>query len=348
MKTTLLLLIGLTFSGVSFTQLTCDASAIQGSFGIWPEEFDDATANVPYSQQLNFKAPTNTADIPGAPVTATINTFKIVSVTGLPSGFTYSCNMPNCEGYIGGDSGCAELVGTATTSQVGSYNITIVISANVTIPLFGSQDMSQTFSNFTFVVQSDQTGDCGISIETGKTPLCVDSTLQLKANTEGGVWGVTGAGVEVSQTGLVKGISAGNAIITYGGGTSMCAEEGNYLVVVQKCTAPSDPPGGEPNPPGGNPNPNPTPPDTTSAINDLAISQAVLYPNPTTDFVTIENSTDVVSYTIFDMNGRKIVEEKVQNTQNIIDVQFLNSGIYFVKLNELNGASVTHKLIKRD
>jgi len=339
MKKTLFLLIGTALSAVSFAQPTCDTNAVQGSFGIVPEEFDDAIVNVPYSQTLNFKAPTNTSGIPGAPPGATIHSFKIVSVTGLPAGFTYQCDKPNCEGYVGGSSGCAELSGTAT--QTGNYSISITISANVTAPILGNQDIEQTFSNFTFTVQTDQTGDCAISIVEGTTPLCVDSTLQLTAVAEGGVWAITGNGATVSQSGLVTGTSDGNVIVTYGGGTSACAEEGTYLVAIKACESSTPPPPDTPTPPGGGP----TPPPTTSAIGDLATSQNVLYPNPTKQFVTIQNNSDFIAYSLYDMNGRLIATEKLQNSQNTINVQSLNNGVYFVKLENLKGEKITHKLI---
>lgn len=72
-----------------------------------------------------------------------------------------------------------------------------------------------------------------------------------------------------------------------------------------------------------------------------------IYPNPTSDFVFIENPKDLKVNTvqIFDMLGKKIAEN--QNIiENKIDMQFLSKGNYFIKIFFENGAIETQKILK--
>ena len=70
-----------------------------------------------------------------------------------------------------------------------------------------------------------------------------------------------------------------------------------------------------------------------------------IYPNPATDQVTIEgipNST----LRIFDITGKMIMTTTIQDNQETINISYLNSGIYFLELQDENTKTVK-KLIKR-
>lgn len=135
MKKQLLIALMTLIAGYSSAQ-TCNPQYQDSTFGAWPDtttNFAPAYVNVPYVQPLDFKAPANSGDIDPQYAGGTINSYRVTSVTGLPTGFTYHCSAANCQ-YNGGVAGCAELRGTATIGQVGVYPITINIQAQITIP----------------------------------------------------------------------------------------------------------------------------------------------------------------------------------------------------------------------
>jgi len=70
-----------------------------------------------------------------------------------------------------------------------------------------------------------------------------------------------------------------------------------------------------------------------------------VFPNPTTDFVTIKSSVDTYnSVAVFDLTGKKLFEES--NT-SIINMSELSSGIYLLKINTVSGKSIVKKVIKK-
>jgi hypothetical protein len=72
-----------------------------------------------------------------------------------------------------------------------------------------------------------------------------------------------------------------------------------------------------------------------------------VYPNPTTDLVTISNKNQLIHFVqLFDVNGKLLWEQSVN--QNMVDLhlQNLSSGIYFVKIRTENQAVQNVKVIK--
>ena len=69
-----------------------------------------------------------------------------------------------------------------------------------------------------------------------------------------------------------------------------------------------------------------------SSIKNYTPSKSVhLYPNPTRDILNIESpNQEVISAEIFNINGQKVHEEYLPAKQ--IDISFLKSGIYFIRL----------------
>ncbi len=70
-----------------------------------------------------------------------------------------------------------------------------------------------------------------------------------------------------------------------------------------------------------------------------------VYPNPVTDKITIENATGLKAK-IYDVSGKILLETKIQNAKEIIDLRHLNTGIYFIDLQDKN-IKTTSKLIKK-
>lgn len=72
---------------------------------------------------------------------------------------------------------------------------------------------------------------------------------------------------------------------------------------------------------------------------------AKLYPNPTVDELFIETEEQQVVLTIYDLQGRVIFEQKLEDSKNQISLRFLPAGIYQVLLKS-NSKQLHHKLVK--
>jgi len=59
-----------------------------------------------------------------------------------------------------------------------------------------------------------------------------------------------------------------------------------------------------------------------------------VFPNPTTDAITIE-ARDAFNYTVYDLNGRAVIQGK-GNTMETISLQTLMNGQYILSLNTGN------------
>jgi hypothetical protein len=88
--------------------------------------------------------------------------------------------------------------------------------------------------------------------------------------------------------------------------------------------------------------------DTVDAVTEEASVQISVYPNPATDFVTI-NMTDqnAIGSTIemYNQVGQRIISQKISQLQFQLNIGTLNRGVYFVKINDGKSKNVT-KLVK--
>jgi hypothetical protein len=73
------------------------------------------------------------------------------------------------------------------------------------------------------------------------------------------------------------------------------------------------------------------------------------FPNPTTDFLTlkIEGKTQLQYIaTLYDLNGKLLVNKKVEGTEASIDMSNLVIATYFLKVTQSNNVVKTFKIIK--
>ncbi len=152
----LLLSIALAVGGTFAVNAQCTPGAnyADSLFGVWPDtiqNFPLATANVSYTTDLNFKVPTDAGDIDPTFAGATIVSFSVNDVVGLPPGMDYTCNISNCS-YLGGANGCAQITGTCATP--GTYDIQIDLTATVSIPFVGEIPVPQSFTGYKIIVGS--------------------------------------------------------------------------------------------------------------------------------------------------------------------------------------------------
>ena len=101
--------------------------------GIDPDSatnFAPAYANSPYSQLVTIRVPQDTQALPPPIPPLSWDSTVMVSMTGLPPGFTYNCwnagpgNQSRCS-WRGNTAGCALITGNPTINDTGTYNLTI-------------------------------------------------------------------------------------------------------------------------------------------------------------------------------------------------------------------------------
>ncbi|PZU83376.1 MAG: hypothetical protein DI529_12720 [Chryseobacterium sp.] len=79
------------------------------------------------------------------------------------------------------------------------------------------------------------------------------------------------------------------------------------------------------------------------ATNDIKSKSGVIYPNPTKDFIHIQNNKNIQSLQIYNAEGRLLMEANKQP----LDLSGLNSGNYILKITYDNQQTDTKKIIKQ-
>lgn len=82
-------------------------------------------------------------------------------------------------------------------------------------------------------------------------------------------------------------------------------------------------------------------PDALTSLTDALLN---MYPNPASNLVTLELSSDVSGIQIYAFTGNLIQEYTVQKSVVKLDISEFSKGIYMIKINT-NNASTVHKLI---
>jgi hypothetical protein len=81
----------------------------------------------------------------------------------------------------------------------------------------------------------------------------------------------------------------------------------------------------------------------------LPVNQSlVIYPNPANDKITVSHPafTGISSLTIFNVNGEKVVERSVRESEILINISALPGGVYFVQLQNEKMVAVG-KMVKK-
>jgi len=81
--------------------------------------------------------------------------------------------------------------------------------------------------------------------------------------------------------------------------------------------------------------------DAALSLDSIEESKLEIYPNPTSGIINLDNNGEVLNITIYDINGRIVVEHENYSLQQL-NISELNNGIYFMKINNL----YTQKIIK--
>ena len=117
-----------------FCQAQCTPDPQYTSPGVYPEDLNPVCTSSPYTQVFTVVVPVDTFVTSPFPMTIPIDSISLVTLLGLPPGFTYVCSPASC-GFPGGTSGCVVLSGT-TPAAPGSYIIRSVTNSYVHV--FGS------------------------------------------------------------------------------------------------------------------------------------------------------------------------------------------------------------------
>ncbi|PIA77830.1 hypothetical protein BFR04_10435 [Gaetbulibacter sp. 4G1] len=70
------------------------------------------------------------------------------------------------------------------------------------------------------------------------------------------------------------------------------------------------------------------------SIDSKVLNVFKLYPNPSTDFISVSNIKEKTSARIFDFLGKELKSVEISSSSEKIDVSELSSGIYFISINK--------------
>jgi hypothetical protein len=129
----LLFVLFISFTGITMVSAQCTPDPLVNAPGIYPDSATNlphATVGVPYSTTM-------TACVPHDTLGLTFDSVGVTSITGLPTGFSYTPN--SASGYWHGaavagtvNKGCILISGPAPTAgQAGTYPLTIHVNAVV-------------------------------------------------------------------------------------------------------------------------------------------------------------------------------------------------------------------------
>ena len=77
---------------------------------------------------------------------------------------------------------------------------------------------------------------------------------------------------------------------------------------------------------------------------DQFLSQLSIYPNPTNNRVHILNAQNT-DLTVYDVLGKVLMSQKINNANEVVDLSQLLSGTYFIALDQ-NGQRRVEKVVK--
>ena len=83
-----------------------------------------------------------------------------------------------------------------------------------------------------------------------------------------------------------------------------------------------------------------------TGLNTLTAKEVSLAPNPAMSMITLTSPVEIASFDILNLQGQLIHQQQVGQNTLTTSVEFLQPGVYYLRLNKANGSEV-HKLMKR-
>jgi hypothetical protein len=86
---------------------------------------------------------------------------------------------------------------------------------------------------------------------------------------------------------------------------------------------------------------------STAGIDNVDSKPEVkVFPNPTTEKISITSNKPITSLTIADLSGRVVLQNYAQNSTDMnLSVSFLTNGVYLLGVTDINGKTSTRKII---
>jgi hypothetical protein len=157
--------------------------------GPCPNNLDTATVSASYNDTITFRLPRQVdASQQSGGLFGMVDfvQFKINSISGLPFGVNWSCDLGNCtyspSSFPNGTFACVRFCGTPF-AQPGSYPLVINTTGTVNTP-FGNQSGTEIF-NMTLVVQPAAAGG-NAAFSIAPTQGCSPLSVQFSSNTPPG------------------------------------------------------------------------------------------------------------------------------------------------------------------
>lgn len=82
----------------------------------------------------------------------------------------------------------------------------------------------------------------------------------------------------------------------------------------------------------------------TSSSNEFDKREVLIYPNPTSDFISIKNDDEVMAVKVYDVMGRMILNQN-HSVGKTYGVKNFGYGMHFIELTAFNNEKVTKKII---
>jgi hypothetical protein len=88
--------------------------------------------------------------------------------------------------------------------------------------------------------------------------------------------------------------------------------------------------------------------DTCSPIGsleNLSLNDIIIFPNPTSSFITIKSNNLISPISIYDITGKLVLQNMGNSKEIILDISNLNSGLYFIKSNSQNSFTIRRFIV---
>lgn len=84
-------------------------------------------------------------------------------------------------------------------------------------------------------------------------------------------------------------------------------------------------------------------------LNDHSIdnNKIKIFPNPFTDSIQLNSENKMNQFSIYETNGKKVVQEKIDSNAKNINTKNMGSGVYLLKIQTEDGVWTTKKIIKK-
>lgn len=151
------------------------------------DQFPPIERGVSYSEDLQVNIPASfDTVIFGNTVTVSIDSIQVNTITGQPSGISYTCTPSDCK-FNGGQAGCVNFSGI-TNDATGQYPLTVNITAYVTVPVLGQQTQTLNMSDlgFTYYLTVVDAGALSVSVSANPTTICAGESSTLTATVTNG------------------------------------------------------------------------------------------------------------------------------------------------------------------